>query len=57
MYKGVKRGDYGQTVKALKAAAFHNVRGKVEVFESANYSAAFEKAKATNAANSIVLKY
>ena len=40
-YLGARRGSYGQAIKALKAAAYYNIRGKVDVFEAANYQIAF----------------
>lgn len=55
-FVGVKRGNYGQAVKALHAAVFKGVRAQVQVFESNEYAAAFERAKG-NPSASIVLKY
>ena len=41
IYLGASRGSYGQAVSALKAAAYHNIRGKVEIFEAGKYQEAF----------------
>lgn len=41
----------------MKAAAYHNVRGKVETVEATQYQTAFERSKAIDAAQSVVLKY
>ena len=54
---GVKRGDKDQYIKALQAAAFSNIRGRVEVHPSTEYKAAFNRAKEINYNSEVVLKY
>jgi len=44
-------------VKALKEAAYHNIRGKVQVIEASKFEEGFKQAKETDLAESIALKY
>lgn len=57
IYLGASRGTYGQVVKAIKAAAYHNIRGKVEVFEAEKFQAAFERGRQCKSTLSVALKY
>jgi hypothetical protein len=54
---GVKRGDIGQYVKMLHAAAYANIRGRVERIPANEFEAGVKKAKEGNYSAQIVLQY